>query len=582
MTEQPLSRRLSDLAGRITAFVLRRLGSRAYYWLAALISLAVLVDFTVFHQVKLMENRMFDLLVSHRLHYASADPEILIVDIDEASLSALAKDYGRWPWPRQVLGEWLEGVEKQNPKAIVFDILFSDSDVMNPASETYFNNAIAATDNTFFPMLRLGAQNDGLSQVRPSMLPWLTPLPGALPETLRQDAPLAVVLPRFQAAIDSARIGTHQITPDKDSVIRHYPVFLAHAGWKIPSLPQRLGEKLGFPQAVPAQSDFLINWRGKAFSFKTISFGEVYSDLLKKNRQRPPDEFAGKIVILGSTAPSLFDIKASPTDKIFPGVEILATAIDNLKNGDSLRELHPGMTLAIALIFIWGMAIALSRQIPVALFDQLFAGLQVLFVGIAYVTLNFSRYYIDMSAPVTFGLVYFSIARFYSSLSGRWLADHRLISQAPEKAGEYTMRVLAIATIATAGKDRRALAGEINRLVGDSAAGAGRIGSLIEDSGMVQDMFAGTLLIYWLTEPGNGSANTAALDDARNIRQGIEGPYAYLTPRFAMQEGIIDLAPNGNWKTAGKRIIIGALERLIDEEETVSAEANGPDNERGQ
>lgn len=577
MTEQPLFRRLSDLAGHLTASLLRLLGNRAYYWLAAFISLAVLVDFTFFHQVKLMENRMFDMLVSQRLRYAAADPEIIIVDIDEASLSALAKDYGRWPWPRQVLGEWVEGVEKQKPRAIVFDILFSDSDIRNPDSEAYFNAAIAATDNTYFPMLRLGAQNDGLSQVRPSMLPWLKPLPGAL----QQDAPLAVVLPRFQAAIDSARIGTHQITPDKDSVIRHYPLFLEHAGWMIPSLPQRLAEKLGFPQSEPGQSDFLVNWRGKAFAFKTVSFADVYTDFLKKNRQRPPDEFAGKIVVLGSTAPSLFDIKASPTAKIFPGVEILATAIDNLKNGDSLRELHPGMTLAMALVFIWGMAIALSRHIPVTLFDQLFAGLQVLFIGIAYVTLNFSRYYIDMSAPVTFGLVFFSIARVYSGLSGRWLADHRLISRMPEMAGEYTLRVLAIATTATTGKEKRALIGSINQLVGESVAGAGRIGSLIEDSGMVQDMFAGILLVYWLTESGNDSAIATAANDARHIRQGIAGPFAHLTPRFALHEGIIDLTQEGNWKTAGKRIIIKALGRLVDEEETVPAQTIRPDNNRG-
>ena len=48
------------------------------------------------------------------------------------AFATMAKEYGRWPWPRQVLGEFLEQIEKQQPKAIVFDILFSDPDIYNP------------------------------------------------------------------------------------------------------------------------------------------------------------------------------------------------------------------------------------------------------------------------------------------------------------------------------------------------------------------------------------------------------------------------------------------------------------------
>jgi len=570
MDPLPRSRRLTAIADRILAFLVRRLGSRAYYGLAALLSLAVLVDFTFFHQVVLMENRIFDMLVSHRFRHATADPDIVIVDIDEASLNALSKDYGRWPWPRQVLGEWMEGVEQQQPRAIVFDILFSDADVFNPDSEAYFNAAIAATNNTFFPMLRLGVQNDALSQVRPSMLPWLSPMPGAIP----QNTPLAVVLPKYRAAIDGARIGTHQVTPDKDSVIRHYPIFLEHAGWKIPSLPQRVAEKLGFPQPDPQQEDFLINWRGKSFSFKYVSFGDVYADFLRKHRQRPHDEFAGKLVILGSTAPSLFDIKASPTEKIFPGVEILATAIDNLKNGDALRELHPGIKLAMALVFIWGMAAALARQIPAARFDRMFAGLQVFFIGVAYLTLNFSDVYIDMSAPVTFGLVYFSIARVYNSLSEQWLTDHRVVNRASEKSGKFLLRLLVIATTASTGQDRRALIGRVNRLVGESSADARRIGGLVQDPGMVQDMFSGILLVYWLIDTEETSLDPATLTDMKRFREDIEKNLAHLRPHFTVHEGAIDLSTHGNWKTAGKRIIIEALERIVEQEEAAQPQVD--------
>lgn len=574
METASLSQRFLDFIDGIVEVMVRQLGSRAYYFLAALLSVVVIIDFAFFHQVVLMESRIFDLLVSHRVRYVTADPEIVIVDIDEASLSSLSKDYGRWPWPRQVIGEWVEGIEQQKPKAIVFDILFSDPDIFNPDSEAYFNAAIAATDNTFFPMLRLGKQNDHLSQVKPSMLPWLTPAPG---ET-QQDEPLAVILPRYQAAIESGRIGSHQVTPDKDSVIRHYPIFHEHAGWQIPSLPHRLGEQLKFPPSQPDQRSFLINWRGKAFSYRFVSFGDVYTDFLKKNRLRPPDEFAGKIVILGSTAPSLFDIKASPTAKIFPGVEILATAIDNLKNDDALRELQPSIKLAMALVFIWGMAAALTRQIPVALFDRMFAGLQVFFIGAAYLTLNFANVYIDMSAPMTFGLVYFSIARAYSSLSGQWLTDHRLVSRFIEKEGEFLLRVLVVATTASTGKEKRRVLACVNRLVGESTAGARRIGNLVEDAGRVQDMFSGILLVYWLIDAEDALRLPATESDLTRVRQEIETSLAALQPRFALRVGRIELTANGNWKTAGKRIIIEALEQIVEQEESLRPEPSVPEN----
>lgn len=78
---------------------------------------------------------------------------VVQVDINEASLAAMAGDYGRWPWPRQVMGEFFEQIEKQHPKALVFDILFSDPDVLNPDSDAYSNDAVNNTNNTLIFIL---------------------------------------------------------------------------------------------------------------------------------------------------------------------------------------------------------------------------------------------------------------------------------------------------------------------------------------------------------------------------------------------------------------------------------------------
>jgi adenylate cyclase len=113
-------------------FIVNRWKNKVYLFLACVFSLFIGIDATYLHITAKMQHAGFDLMLRYRIFTPKPDKEIIIVDINEASLAAMAKEYGRWPWPRQVLGEFLEQLERQNPKAVVFDILFSDPDVYNP------------------------------------------------------------------------------------------------------------------------------------------------------------------------------------------------------------------------------------------------------------------------------------------------------------------------------------------------------------------------------------------------------------------------------------------------------------------
>ena len=126
----------------------RQLGALGFTVLA-------LADASFLHVTANMRQVALDTMMRHRIIVPRADPDIVIVDINEASLAALGKEYGRWPWPRQVLGEFLEQIEKQQPKAVVFDILFSDADVYNPDSDAYFDAAIAAKLTPMLPAMSL-------------------------------------------------------------------------------------------------------------------------------------------------------------------------------------------------------------------------------------------------------------------------------------------------------------------------------------------------------------------------------------------------------------------------------------------
>lgn len=425
-----LSHRLRSALNRLSAVLAKKWKRGFYLYLAGLFTVLIVADAAFLHLAADMKQTAFDMMVRYRVVVPRPDPDIVIVDINEASLAAMAKEYGRWPWPRQVLGEFVEQIEKQRPKAIVFDILFSDPDVYNPDSDAYFDSAIAATGNTFFPMLRLDPADDALSQIKPAMIPGVV----ALDNEAQRDATVAMVLPHFKAALEGGRLGLHNIYPDADGIARQYPVYRDDYGWKIPSLPLRIAQQLKFPQ--PEAQRVLLNWRGPPFTYRSVSFSDVFADLTSKNKQRPPDEFTGKIVIIGSTAPSLFDIKPTPLSRMHPGVEILATAIDNFKHGDYLR--FPDARIAyllLTLAIVWATAWGFYRNIGQDKFDRLFGASQFILLAISYASINFTTTYINLTGPVTLGLAYFTLARLYAFATGRAL-EKSTVRASQERSGE--------------------------------------------------------------------------------------------------------------------------------------------------
>jgi len=541
-------------AARLNA-LMRKAGGRAYLLLAAVFSLAIVADMGVTGLLKAAEIRLFDLLVSHRLVLPPADPSIVVVDIDEASLAAMAPQHGRWPWPNAVFGQFVTAVEAQGPRAIVFDILFADRDTLRPRSDEAFDAAVAGSRTTYFPMLRLDPQNDGLSRIKPGMLPGVRPLGAA--GSADEQATVAMILPKVAAAIDNGRLGTHQVTPDQDGVVRRYPAWLEHAGWRIPSLPTRVAEENAYPGA--GQREVLLNWRGPPFTYRYVAFADVYRDLVDGRAARPADEFRDKILVVGSTAPSLFDLKGTPVARIHPGVEILATAIDNFKHGDWLRERPRWVMAGTALLLIWGMAAALFLRIRIEVFDSLFGGLQAAMIAAAYVTLNLTNWYLDVSAPLSLGLAYFTVARIYHGISSKALANGPVIDLAGMASGQRQLAVLAIRLDGATAAERRHLQRYLDRLVARSRTGMSRIVDIIEDPGFVRSAFAEVMMLYWLTVDATDdfAAEMAAAEQA--LRRAEPRALWQDRLRFGREIAFMRWDSPGGWRQCARGAILKAV-----------------------
>ncbi|TAN72606.1 MAG: CHASE2 domain-containing protein [Gallionella sp.] len=517
-----LSYHLRHGLARFFALLAKKWKTGFYLYLAGLFTVLIVADTAFLNIAADMKQAAFDTMVRYRLVVPEPDKDIVIVDINEASLAAMAREYGRWPWPRQVLGEFVEQIEKQRPRAVVFDILFSDPDVYNPDSDAYFDAAITATDNTFFPMLRLDPDGDHLSQIKPGMIPGVV----ALGEDARRDATVAVVLPHFAAALEGGRLGLHNIYPDADGIVRQYPVYRDDYGWMIPSLPLRVARQLKFPQ--PGAPQVLLNWRGPPFSYRSVSFSEVFADLTSKNKKRPPDEFTGKIVIVGSTAPSLFDIKPTPLSRMHPGVEILATAIDNFKHGDFLR--FPDARIAyllLTLAMIWATAWGFYRNTGRDKIDRLFGVSQFILVGISYASINFTTTYINLTGPVTLGLAYFTIARIYAIGAGSAL-EKSAVRAAQESGGELHGVLMLIRLGKQAGvSDASLLSDTVREKIRLEMGKTGNAAKSVEilkgqQSGLWR-LFEDTLAISWWCAADDEGSRLSITRDIDAVQQAI-GP----------------------------------------------------------
>ena len=302
---------------------------RIPYLLAITIWLAALA-FSMTELGERIESPLLDWNLRQLAARSSPDPDIVILDIDEPTLAALAPEYGRYPWSRAVYGALIEGLTRQRPRAIVFDILLIDPHKEHAADDLYLIRAVHAAGNVFFPLVRLpggaAADADGV---------FLAQVPGLERGARAEAQARAALLLPLPGLTATGRIGAINAEPEADGVVRRYPLLHPAGGWFIPSLPARVAQELGY--ALPAADTLGLLWHGPARSYRTLSLHEVLADFERRAPARPPDEFTGKVVIVGASAPGLADLKQTPMAPSYPGTEIIATALDNLKHAERLE-----------------------------------------------------------------------------------------------------------------------------------------------------------------------------------------------------------------------------------------------------
>lgn len=294
------------------------------------------------------DNRLGDWLL--QAHAASRQPpdDIVVLAIDQRSLDELNDIAGSWPWPRSVHGELLAALEPHAPAAVAFDIMFNEADSFRPDSDQVFKEIVAAQDNLFFASLNLVDGNAGPLALLPGSF-------GAVRgEGADPDARATLLLPHVLDE-GSMRGGLINFEADADGTGRHYRLYRAVDGWRLPYLAATLARFTG--ATLPGRERVRLHWFGQAPL--TIAYSELFKDLEQREPVLAPT-LAGKIVLVAATAPGMHENRPTPLGQHTLGVHVIATALANLRAGDWLRDWPARWPLAALLLA--GLVLAFHRR----------------------------------------------------------------------------------------------------------------------------------------------------------------------------------------------------------------------------
>jgi len=261
-------------------------------------------------------------------------------------------------------------------------------------------------------------------------------------------------------------------------------------------------------------------------AYRTVSFSDLFADLSKQHRTRPADEFRGRIVVIGASASGLFDLKGTPISRTHPGIDLLATAIDDTKNASFVDELGPLADIAIALVLLGAMAWLCIRYSHEQLRLAFVVAPGLLF-GISYLTLNLSRVFVDLASPASIAFVYFSLVKIYSAqVRQRW-TEGELFAPLLEPAIDHWVACAAVALHPSKpipGFETRYL--NVLRTIAPHV----RITSGLDAQSWLGHAFSGVLVATWVEHADDADAIARDRDEARALSTALRAMVSIKSP----------------------------------------------------
>jgi adenylate cyclase len=309
----------------------------------------------------------------------SASEQIIILLVDQHSLDFYEQEGLGWPWPRQLYAAAVQFCQTGGARALVFDVLFTESSVYGLEDDLYFGMTLADAGNVALAAFFSAQESSAVDVAGEEILRrHALSLPGWPP---KKALPRNSVTLSVEEILSSAKtVGNVSFPPDDDGIFRRLPLICSYKDRLYPSLPlavalQLLDGSLGWPGSgdlslgghpIPLDDAgrLIINYHGGVGTYRSISMADVIQSQLQLEEglepQIDPDALRDKIVMVGFSAPGLMDLRPTPFSSVYPGVEVHATAIDNLLQGDFIAPAPRWLTAVLILLIALLTALAVT------------------------------------------------------------------------------------------------------------------------------------------------------------------------------------------------------------------------------
>jgi adenylate cyclase len=356
-----------------------------------------------------LDNRLRDFMFNIRGPLPTTG-NVVIADIDEASL----KELGQWPWNRKKMAQIIYNLAAMEVSVVGLDMVFSEDDKQSDSyiikdrnwsvqgldePEDYdeiLGYYIANTPTVTGYVFNMEAETPEVED-RPNITANIS-FKADKQDYIIKPKGILLNVPKIQDNAYSA--GFFNNLSDSDGIIRRVPTLMKEDGFYYTSLAlemYRIHKQISTVRLVYDEDTFVgldmngsyiptdkygrffVNFRGPAKTFEYISIKDIYNGTVD------PAKIKDKLVLIGTSAIGLLDIRTTAFDTAYPGVEVHANVIDNMLEEDFIaisdssvgyeQLLIIGIIFLVTLIMIflpatWGMAAILL--LSYLLFEHLY------------------------------------------------------------------------------------------------------------------------------------------------------------------------------------------------------------------
>jgi len=350
--------------------------------------------------------------------------KVVIVDIDEKSLSK----FGQWPWSRDIISQIIVNITNDNASVIGLDMFFAEKDMKSPyyISQKY-GLKLPKKDNINYDEIFAYV----LSQ-SPTIMGYFFNLENNMTKNQLPNIPAIFIqknmtkdfliqakgyianIPILQNNAYSA--GFVNAIPDSDGVVRSVPLLLKYNYMIYPSLAFEMYRAYkGIKKVIINYSDvgidniqlgkqtiktdrfgrLFVNYRGDKGTFKYISAKDVYENRFKKGF------FKDKFVLIGTTATGLFDLRVTPFNSVYPGVEVHANILDQLLKNDFIFRPDFAEVIDLISLIVVAIIVAIGFYFLSPLLSIIFMFFMIFgFYSLEYYFMFYKGYIFNIDLPI--------------------------------------------------------------------------------------------------------------------------------------------------------------------------------------